>query len=783
MSIRRTLSLSQPARRVAVLLALLLAALALSTPAPPAFAQSPPETPSTVTVTRADGTLTASGYAVGGATKYHITYSADGGGSWSLAALNHTGNSITIGVANSKTYIVGVRAGNDSGWSGWRNSASSGPYTPPQPTPTPTPAPQPPSAVASVSLTRADGTVTASWNAVSGATHYHITYTTDNGQSWSLAASQHTDSSIAISNADNSKTYIVGVRAGNASGWSGWVNSPAAGPYTPEPTPTPTPEPTATPAPEPTPTPTPTPAPTSTPTPTTPASVTVTRSDGAMTASWPAVEGASGYTVTYSAVGNGSLITAASNHVRTSITISGVNNDYTYIVGASANSGGGKLVSALSGPYSQKAPLAPPSVTVLRDDGKLTAFWNSGYGAEAYHVTYSSDFGKNWTLAARNYPVGNGTTEITINRLDNAKHYTVGVRARNKNGYSGWVNSSPSGPYMPIAAPPKPKNPLLYTGNQSAVFIWEKPEWHKPVKPGGVEVTGYQAAYWLNPGACAWPADVKWYNILGSNGDTVYHTVIGHHIDNGQLKQGLKNGAKYGVALRALNQHVPGPGVAGCLTPSASANPPPLVPPAPKSLNLIRGDGTLTVTWHHARTALGYQVDYSTNGGKTWAMAVWWNNTTSTILRGMDNDTAYTVRVRGRNNRGDGAWSDSVTDTPVSVSNLVETEDGGRCCRHTLWDVLFTSHRLHHGVQQRRVQAAKRYRQDGRHFWIAHQADRRDPRLIRRKPGDVRHLHLDRPNKPGGQCPKHLHLLRHLQPEQRDRVLPGSIRDHPISGK
>ena len=229
---------------------------------------------------------------------------------------------------------------------------------------------------------------------------------------------------------------------------------------------------------------------------------------------------------------------------------------------------------------------------------------------------------------------------------------------------------------MPIAAPPKPKNVSAYPGDKTVVFIWEKPAWEKPVKPGGAEVTGYQAAYWLNPGDCAWPADVKWYNIVGSNGDTVYHAIVGHHIENGELKPGLKNGAKYGVALRALNQHVPGPAVAGCRTPSADASPPPFVPPAPQNLNLIRLDGTLTVTWHHAATALGYQVDYSTNGGQSWAMAAWWNNTTSTTLHGMDNNATYTVRVRGRNNRGDGAWSDSVTAPPPSVSNLGETKDG-----------------------------------------------------------------------------------------------------------
>ena len=207
------------------LLAFLLSALALAPALALAQPAPPPATPSSVTVTRADGTVTANWDAPSGATKYHVTYTTDNGASWSLAALEHTTNSITIsGADNTKTYIVGVRAGNDHGWSGWTNSPSAGPYTPPQ---------SPPGSVASVTLTRSNGTVTASWDAISGATKYHVTYTTDNGGSWSLAALNHTESSITINGADNGKTYIVGVRAGNDGGWSGWVNSPASGPYTP----------------------------------------------------------------------------------------------------------------------------------------------------------------------------------------------------------------------------------------------------------------------------------------------------------------------------------------------------------------------------------------------------------------------------------------------------------------------------------------------------------------------------------------------------------------------
>ena len=209
--------------------ALLAVAILTFTPSPALAQSNAPATPSSVTLTRADGTVTASWPAVSGATKYHITYSSDNTESWSAAASpadNHSANSITItGADNGKSYVFGVRAGNDDDqWSGWRNSASAGPYTPPTP--------NPPSAVASVSVTRADGTLTAAWDAPAGATQYHVTYTSDWGQSWTSAADAHAATSITIS-VDNAKAYTVGVRAGNDGGWSGWTNSPVAPSYFP----------------------------------------------------------------------------------------------------------------------------------------------------------------------------------------------------------------------------------------------------------------------------------------------------------------------------------------------------------------------------------------------------------------------------------------------------------------------------------------------------------------------------------------------------------------------
>ena len=59
----------------------------------------------------------------GGAVDYHVTYSTDGGGSWSLATHAATGTSLDItGTDAAKTYIVGVRARNANCYGPWTNS-------------------------------------------------------------------------------------------------------------------------------------------------------------------------------------------------------------------------------------------------------------------------------------------------------------------------------------------------------------------------------------------------------------------------------------------------------------------------------------------------------------------------------------------------------------------------------------------------------------------------------------------------------------------------------------
>ena len=355
--------------------------------ATPQTEQSPPGSVASVSITRADGSLTASWNAPSGATHYHVTYSSTNGASWQLAALDHASTSISISVDNAKTYIVGVRAKNAHGGSGWRNSPAAGPFTPPTP----------PDTVSSVSVTRADGTLTASWDAPSGATSYHVTYTDDNAQSWQLAALDHASTSITIT-ADNTKTYIVGVRAKNSAGGSGWRNSPAAGPFTPAPQP-----------------------------PDAVASVTVTRDDGTLTASWSAPSRATHYHVTYTDDGAQSWQLAALSHTETSIEIT-ADNDKTYIVGVRAkNAQGGSnwRNSASAGPFTP-ITLTPTEVT---DDSATIQIDN--YSGQWYYTTSETSGGGGGGgagIASAQSVTCNGPvngSEATITGLDSDTGYTI----------------------------------------------------------------------------------------------------------------------------------------------------------------------------------------------------------------------------------------------------------------------------------------------------------------------------------------------------------------------
>ena len=353
----------------------------------------------------ADGSLTATWPAVSNADEYHITYTSDNGKSWTAAASpgdNYSQNSVTINNAdNGKPYIVGVRAGNAHGWSGWRNSPSIAPLNSPPATP------------GSITVTRSDGSLTASWGAVVGADNYHVTYSSNNRESWTAAPCGMNCSNASITlNASNTKTYVVAVRAGNAYGWSGWGNSPPSAPYS-----TPPPPPAA------------------------PAAVNVTRvCDHTLKTGWPLSPGATGYDLNYSDNNRKSWARLLTHESHNAWKWNKWNKNKTYWFAVRARNDGGT-----SGwTNSAAAPPPPCKVSNLRTvtsathgtaGGSITATWDAGKRASAYNVNHRLDGGE-WERIKSNRSATSHTWSVT-----QSGSYLVAVQSVKDGGLSEWQNA------------------------------------------------------------------------------------------------------------------------------------------------------------------------------------------------------------------------------------------------------------------------------------------------------------------------------------------------------
>ena len=561
----------------------------------PAQAQSAPGAVDSVTVTRSDGTLTASWNAPNGATKYHITYSSDNKASWSLAALDHSENSITINnVDNAKSYIVGVRAGNDHGWSGWVNSPSAGHYTPP-------------ASPDGVKITRADGTLTASWPAVPNADSYHVTYTDNDAESWQLAALDHpaTPGTVAITiTADNDKSYIVAVRAKNNAGGSDFVNSPSVGPYTPPPPPS-------------------------------VASVSVDRADGSLTATWDAVANADSYHVTYTDNDAQSWQLAALDHPATPGTVTitiAADNDKSYIVGVRAkNEGGGsKWVNSLSvGPYTPP-PGQPTGLNAeANDDGSATITWDDPNDASITGYQYQTrEDGGAW---GQNTPIegsGASTTSHTISGLTAGATNHINLQALNAVGASSGRQVSVKVPAM-LAGPDSVTITARGTGTLTASWTAVPDTYNYYIK------TSNSGDDWKTFTAETLTSDTS--VTLSNRNDNLNYTVL------------VQASAELGYTTWTESY------------PAGTSTSPAI---APASVTLSRSGTTLTATWPAVVGAASYNVEYSADSGGTWTSGATAHTTTTWTNSNITASANYTVRVQSKNTTGTSDWTESDENTP-----------------------------------------------------------------------------------------------------------------------
>ena len=588
------------------------------TPTPTPTPVPPPGKVSNITLTRADGSLTATWDAPDGATKYHITYSSDNRASWSLGAFDHAQNSLTISpVDNDATYIVGIRAGNESGYGGWTNSSAIGPFIPdptptpeptPTPTPTPTPEPDPPTAPSSVTVTRGDDTISASWPAVSNATKYHITYSYNSKQSWTAASDNHTGTSITI-NANNGKTYHVAVRAGNSAGWSGWTNSSASAP-------------TATPG------------------------IIVQDSSGNAITTLSVPEGGEAtYQVKLASQPDSYVEICIGLSVRDrndgSITFKGEPNGtvaikvpftpenwdtaqtVTLVAAEDDDSDNGvrdvindtrDFVEYFSGAVwlavteiDNDAPAAPTGLSVTPSDDSLEITWDAVSSATGYDVRAKAEGASDWHDVASNV-TGTSYTYSTSETM-----YFIGVRARNANGASAWTNVShlPSEDLLNVATGLSFGGASIQSG-ASASNKLAAPTWgtvtrdlRRAAKLGdgfiNINWTGTSGAtgYSLACSHYGW----VWHKCGWDNSGTVTFTTVpsgqSQPVKLSHYKREIYNPGDYGfgnsrsytVAIRAVNNN---PAQA-----SEWVNTPTLRPVSPwlRDLTVTRTDGQIALSW------------------------------------------------------------------------------------------------------------------------------------------------------------------------------------------
>ena len=590
------------------LLAVAAMAILLWQPAP-ALAQSPPDAVGSITLTRSGSTLTVSWNAVDGAAKYHALYQADGGGDW-LPPIpdykNITATSFTFDIDSGKSYVVGVRAGNEHGWGAWTDSPVSNPPLP--------------DAVGSITLTRNGSTLTVSWNAVAGAAKYHALYQADGAGDWlpPIPDYQNITATSFTFDIDSAKSYVVGVRAGNSAGWGPWTDSPASHP----------------------------------PLPAAVGSITLTRSDTTLTVSWNAVDGVAKYHALYQADGAGDWLPPIPDYKN--ITATGftfnVDNGKSYVVGVRAGNSAGWgpwTDSPTSGPYTPEPqpPAAPAGLTARAGDGSVTLVWDdpgdssiTGYEYNVNHNATGTGNFTGWSAWTAIPNSGADTTSHTFNGLTNGREYRYHLRAVNDAGPSA---AAPNAAPWFASATPAAANLVVdqvtgttatltlsnYDGGQwyyQAVGGGNNPNWPPAGSPPAMAGAGAGAASASgasnNPN-CQGPVNGAQANINGSPGNS------------------LVPGSEYTFTAYD-NANCQGAGIA-----SAQANSQSNAPAAPASLVGHRGYGLVDAEWPHVDGATGYNVEIY-----WWYIGMGWHRSGSDVTGGTGETRTHRITSTGSPN-------------------------------------------------------------------------------------------------------------------------------------
>ncbi len=377
-----------------------------------------------------------------------------------------------------------------------------------------------------------------------------------------------------------------------------------------------------------------------------PTGLTAAVGDAELELSWtnPGNNTITGYQYQYKS-GNGAYgawtAMTPSTATTTSHTVMGLVNDTAYTLRIRAmNVSGAGAASAEVTQTPIAVPAAPTGLTAAVGDAKLELSWTDPRNSTITDYQYQYKSGNGAYGAWMSMTGSNSTTTShTLRSLVNDTAYTIRIRALNISG-AGAVSAEVT--QTPIAVPAAPTGLTAAVGDAELLLSW--------TDPGNSTISGYQYQYKSGNGAYG-----AWTAITGSTATTTSHTVTG-----------LVNDTAYTLRIRALN-------ISGAGAVSAEVTQTPIaVPAAPVGLTVAVGDARLVLNWTDPgnSTITGYQYQYKSGSGTYGAwmpMTGSTATTTSHLVTGLVNDTAYAFRIRALNISGAGAVSAEVTQTPIAV--------------------------------------------------------------------------------------------------------------------
>ena len=352
--------------------------------------------------------------------------------------------------------------------------------------------------------------------------------------------------------------------------------------------------------------------------------------------------------------------------------LDGLTNGVGYDVQVRAvNDAGDGPWSATATDTPRTTPGAPTIDVITPGNYALSITWSApsdtgGSAITSYDLRYirsdaTDKSDDSWTVREGIWSSGllqYGLNESTGFDLSGGVRYDVQVRAVNEVGTGPWSASetgTPRSPFQPVTVPGAPASLLVTPGDGSLSIAWSA-----PADDGGADITSYDLRY-ISSGA-ADKADANWTvkDDVWSSGAREY------------TLDGLTNGDRYDLQVRAVNEAGNGPWSASETGTPSTVN----APSAPAALTVTPGDGSLSIAWSATADDGGADVtsydlryissDVQDRADANWTVEedVWSSGALEYTLDGLTNGDRYDLQVRAVNIAGDGSWSGTRTGTP-----------------------------------------------------------------------------------------------------------------------